>query len=1041
MIRRSAKRKSLLPDSLAEPEKAPERSVNERWVELVRRSSMFDATWCQNVACITAAETDLIRAYLSRDKGSPLSANPLFDDDWYLAQYTDVASAGLPPLVHYILAGATEGRLPGPLFDPDWYEITYPEARVPDSGPLSYHLRTGRALGNNPNPMFNVAWYFASYPDVAASGMDAFEHYVRHGAAERRDTGPEFSTRWYLARNPQVLRERVNPLAHYLMHGRLRRERCSYQPYAGQPTCDPPSPGWAHLRRHDVVKPRLGSALNVHGGRPKLLFVTHEMSRTGAPLIILELIRYFARLDRFDLILFTDKLGELEQDFRRHCHVVDSSRHSMTSNELSLADLLYEIGPVAPLLAFCNTANTNHYSGPLHGFGVPVITLVHELLYVYPESYIRDLYTYSDRIVFPSQFGRSVADAKVLLPPERNRVIPQGLLNPGFAKHERRYARAAVRRELGIGPKVPLVLGCGSVDMRKGPDLFVRVAQRLLEILEEQVHFVWMGSDTIDMSYAYWIRKDLAALGLDAVVHMIGAKSEPSLYYQAADVFALTSREDPFPCVVHEAMACGLPVIAFAGAGGAPEALAEESGIVVPYGDVSAMAAAIQGLLTDPRRLALIGANALRRVTEQYNFANYANSLMIIGRDELAADLGEPLLPAALDRPRVFFFSRDWWISGVNAFTETLMRELLGQGIHAELVFPTFNEANRRFLPALPMRFLDLIGPMAEQWQRLIDFADENAPCILVPNYDYMTSAISPALASGVGIIGIIHSDDVEHYDHVNRLGRYWNRIICSNRHLLAKVVQINPSFIDRSLVIPYGVTVPDGIARAPDESGTRPIQLVFCGRLTQHQKRVRDLVSITRLLERMGVLHRLIVIGEGEEMNWLAHAWAKPIVNGSVVLAGRLSRLAMYDVFRNSDVFLLVSDFEGMPISLIEAMGCGCVPVVSDIPSGIPDLVTDDVGHRVLPGDIQGFAEQIAALQRNHANLASMSAAAIVHITRGGFQARDMGQAYTAMLEEVWDEVRTGHYTRPESLVWRSPLSGVSPPAYLIAHDGSGLA
>jgi len=191
--------------SLAEPEKAPERSVDERWVELVRRSSMFDATWCRNGACITAEETDLIRAHLVRDKGSPLSANPLFDDDWYLAEYKDVASAGLPPLVHYIIAGAAEGRLPGPLFDPNWYEITYPEARMHDSGPLSYHLRIGRALGNSPNPMFNVAWYLASYPDVAASGMDALEHYVRNGAAERRDTGPEFSTRWYLARNPQVL--------------------------------------------------------------------------------------------------------------------------------------------------------------------------------------------------------------------------------------------------------------------------------------------------------------------------------------------------------------------------------------------------------------------------------------------------------------------------------------------------------------------------------------------------------------------------------------------------------------------------------------------------------------------------------------------------------------------------------------------------------------------------------------------------------------------------------------------------------------------
>ena len=53
-------------------------------------------------------------------------------------------------------------------------------------------------------------------------------------------------------------------------------------------------------------------------------------------------------------------------------------------------------------------------------------------------------------------------------------------------------------------------------------------------------------------------------------------------YYLAADLLVLTSREDPCPLVNMEAMESSLPVVAFQGAGGAPEVLAD-AGICVPY--------------------------------------------------------------------------------------------------------------------------------------------------------------------------------------------------------------------------------------------------------------------------------------------------------------------------------------------------------------------------------------------------------------------------------------------------------------------------
>lgn len=76
----------------------------------------------------------------------------LFDADWYLRAYPDVARAGVDPLMHYLTHGAVDRRSPGARFD--------------------------------------AAWYLAAYPDIAAAGLNPLLHYLRHGAAEGRMARP-----------------------------------------------------------------------------------------------------------------------------------------------------------------------------------------------------------------------------------------------------------------------------------------------------------------------------------------------------------------------------------------------------------------------------------------------------------------------------------------------------------------------------------------------------------------------------------------------------------------------------------------------------------------------------------------------------------------------------------------------------------------------------------------------------------------------------------------------------------------------------------
>ena len=82
-----------------------------------------------------------------------IRASNLFDAESYLEQYPDVAAAGIEPLVHYVMAGAAEGRRPGPKFDLLWYLGECPAAGAPGTNPILHYLRQGRALGRTPTAL------------------------------------------------------------------------------------------------------------------------------------------------------------------------------------------------------------------------------------------------------------------------------------------------------------------------------------------------------------------------------------------------------------------------------------------------------------------------------------------------------------------------------------------------------------------------------------------------------------------------------------------------------------------------------------------------------------------------------------------------------------------------------------------------------------------------------------------------------------------------------------------------------------------------
>lgn len=88
---------------------------------------------------------------LTQDIGLLLTSE-YFDVEWYLRTYTDVAESQMNPAEHYLLYGATEGRLPGPLFDGNWYLQQYPDVAESNTNPLLHFVMFGQQEGRISSP-------------------------------------------------------------------------------------------------------------------------------------------------------------------------------------------------------------------------------------------------------------------------------------------------------------------------------------------------------------------------------------------------------------------------------------------------------------------------------------------------------------------------------------------------------------------------------------------------------------------------------------------------------------------------------------------------------------------------------------------------------------------------------------------------------------------------------------------------------------------------------------------------------------------------
>jgi glycosyltransferase involved in cell wall biosynthesis len=384
-----------------------------------------------------------------------------------------------------------------------------------------------------------------------------------------------------------------------------------------------------------------------------VLFVSHDASRTGAPIFLLRLLQWLQRYSRISFRTLSVIPGEmlpqfeslgpvdvLERDskLRRVCRRFNLLSFDDSQHLLSLRRKLSacNIG-----LIYANTSAIGRTLDYLSFLDCPVICHVHELEGVIQQCNRNNNLTLLKR---HATFYLAVSHAV------KHNLLRHGIREdqvdviPGFiptnqsTMEHARKSSAAVRRELRIPGDAPLVCACGTLEPRKGPDLFLDVACDLAKVSGElRPHFVWIGGNKVRVEA---MRRRVRELHREDNVHFIGMRPDVGPYYSAADVFLLPSREDPFPLVMLEAALREKPILCFANAGGAPEFVQHDAGFVVPGFAVDAMSEKLSLLLGSEDLRRRMGQTGRQRVLRHHDIDTCAPRIAAIIQNALTGPKG-----------------------------------------------------------------------------------------------------------------------------------------------------------------------------------------------------------------------------------------------------------------------------------------------------------------------------------------------------------------------------------------------------------------
>jgi glycosyltransferase involved in cell wall biosynthesis len=561
---------------------------------------------------------DPLTHFLLSGRDHRLSPGRAFDAGRYLDQHEEARASGLNPLVHYLRHGRARGLAihPAPpsaaerilasgLFDAGWYLERHADVAAAGHPPLLHYLLHGWKEGRSPGPDFDAEWYLKRYPDIV--GADPLLHFIDHGLAEGRsplrparalgvakatlasveDLDPELYGTDHLADPDRI--EVVNGVPRH-------RAARAFEKIVGRIEHAPRTIvflPWIIHGGADLVAGHAVRALAEAHGPKSVLVVLSDHDRQDAPHLLPADVPVLS-LSRIDPALSEDE-------------------------RVTLVDLL--IRTLQPAAVLNVNSRACWEAMKRHGRRLSHFTRLHAMLFCpdySPEgrrSGYSDLYLRPCLPTLTAIYSDNNTHLEELV---RQFAIPADLRGRLVTLYQPAAQSAAPPRRARL-PGAPLrVLWAGRFAAQKNVDLLVRIA----ESAPQFAFHVWGRGDAAHEARI----ADLAQRCRN--VHVEGPFDRfEALPLATYDAFLYTSLWDGLPNVLLEAAAAGLPIVA-SHVGGIGELVDGNTGwLIGAFDEAAAYVDALQSIADDPQRARQATHAMTRRLQDRHNWQRYREVL------------------------------------------------------------------------------------------------------------------------------------------------------------------------------------------------------------------------------------------------------------------------------------------------------------------------------------------------------------------------------------------------------------------------------
>ena len=213
--------------------------------------------------------------------------------------------------------------------------------------------------------------------------------------------------------------------------------------------------------------------------------------------------------------------------------------------------------------------------------------------------------------------------ARCFVKPPRLQMVKPGVDTQRFVPPTS-VAKVEIRSQLDLPQDKPIILAIGRFVSAKG---FKYVIEAMTEL--PLCHLVLVGGGEEEAEY----RQLCADFGIESQITFAGVAQDPVMYYQSADIFVMPSVYEPLGQTILEALACGLPVVAFSAAAGVvtatEELLDQDQALFVNNRSAHCLGQSIAALLTNKIRMAQLSTRSRIIACERFSWSTLAARLLM----------------------------------------------------------------------------------------------------------------------------------------------------------------------------------------------------------------------------------------------------------------------------------------------------------------------------------------------------------------------------------------------------------------------------